>query len=139
MSTIEPLEAAKRAPGYSAPTHNIETWVGYMLRYGVLLAAMVVLIGGALYLKQAMRHGLPDYAHFRAGAVKLRTFGEIASHLRAHDPNAVIQVGLLLLILTPVARVAMCMVGFALEKNRLYVAVSSTVMAVLIYSLMHGR
>lgn len=134
MNLVEPVEAAK-----NAPSHNLETWVGYMLRYGVLLAAMVVFAGGVLYLRRAMRLGLPDYAHFHAGAVKLRTFGEITSQLRAGHPNAVIQLGLLLLILTPIARVAMCMVGFALEKNKLYFLVSSAVMAVLIYSLLHGR
>lgn len=118
---------------------NLELWVGYILRYGVMLAAIIVLAGGVGYLHEAMHHALPDYAHFHNGSSKLQTFGEISSRVRAGEPEAIIQLGLLLLILTPVARVALCIVGFALEKNRLYIAVSCTVMAVLLYSLIHAR
>ena len=45
------------------------------------------------------------------------------------------QFGLLLLIATPVARVAMAVVGFALERDRLYVVVSLIVLTVLLLSL----
>jgi uncharacterized membrane protein len=47
----------------------------------------------------------------------------------------IIQFGLLLLILTPVARVAFSLAGFALERDGTYVALTSIVLAILIYSL----
>jgi len=50
-----------------------------------------------------------------------------------------IQLGLLLLIATPVARVAFSVVAFAMQRDRLYVAVALIVLAVLMYSLMGGR
>lgn len=53
------------------------------------------------------------------------------------DPDAIIGVGLLVLILTPMARVALCIFGFVKERNWLYVLVSSIVMAVLVYSILH--
>ena len=49
-----------------------------------------------------------------------------------------IQLGLLLLIATPVARVAMAVIGFHLERDRLYEVVSLIVLAVLAFSLMHA-
>ena len=49
-----------------------------------------------------------------------------------------IQFGLLLLIATPVARVVLCVIGFARQRDRLYVVVSSVVLLVLIYSLSKG-
>jgi uncharacterized membrane protein len=43
--------------------------------------------------------------------------------------------GLLLLIATPVARVAFSVIGFALEKDWMYVVITLIVLALLIYSL----
>jgi uncharacterized membrane protein len=50
-----------------------------------------------------------------------------------------IQLGLLLLIATPVARVAFSAAAFAMQRDRLYVVVALIVLAVLMYSLMGGR
>jgi len=49
--------------------------------------------------------------------------------------RAIIQFGLLLLIATPIARVAFSLVGFALERDRSYVVITSIVLAVLIYGV----
>ena len=54
------------------------------------------------------------------------------------DANSVIQFGLLFLIATPVARVAFCVVGFARQRDRLYIVISSSVLVILIYSLIQG-
>jgi uncharacterized membrane protein len=51
---------------------------------------------------------------------------------------AVIQFGLLLLIATPVARVVFSAIAFAVERDKLYVAFTLTVLAILTYSLMGG-
>jgi uncharacterized membrane protein len=53
--------------------------------------------------------------------------------------RGIIQLGLLLLIATPVARVAFSVVGFALERDRIYVGVTLIVLAVLMYSLLTGQ
>jgi uncharacterized membrane protein len=53
------------------------------------------------------------------------------------DPATIIQLGILLLIATPVARVAFALVAFAIERDRLYVAVSLIVLAVLLFSFFH--
>jgi len=48
------------------------------------------------------------------------------------------QVGLLLLILTPIVRVAVAVVGFLLERDRLYTVVSLIVLVILMFSLIHA-
>jgi uncharacterized membrane protein len=55
------------------------------------------------------------------------------------DPATIIQLGILLLIATPVARVVFALVAFAIEHDRLYVAVSLTVLAVLLFSFFHSQ
>ena len=50
--------------------------------------------------------------------------------------RGVIQLGLLLLIATPIARVAFSVVGFALERDRMYVVFTLIVLAILLYSLL---
>lgn len=105
-----------------------------MLRVGVLVAATVVLIGGSLYL---VRHGttLPDYRVFRGEPSDLRTVTGIAADALALQSRGVIQLGLLLLIATPVARVAFAGLAFAKQRDRLYVVVTLIVLGVLLYSL----
>jgi uncharacterized membrane protein len=113
---------------------RIETLVGVMLRTGVLLAAAVVLTGGVLYLAQN-RGPRPDYEHFRGEPARLMSLSAIGHGVMTGDARSIIMLGLLLLIATPVARVGMCIVGFLMERDKLYVAVSSVVMAILVYSL----
>jgi uncharacterized membrane protein len=55
------------------------------------------------------------------------------------DPATIIQLGVLLLIATPVARVGFALVAFAIERDKLYIAVSLTVLAVLLFSFFHSQ
>jgi len=116
---------------------EMEIEIGLMLRIGVSVSAFVVFVGGILYLIRERM--LPDYAHFHATADHLRTINGVLHGVARCDAASVIQLGILLLIATPVARVIFCVVGFARQRDRLYVAVSSVVLAILIYSLMSGN
>ena len=59
-------------------------------------------------------------------------------HLLTHgNPAAIIQLGILLLIATPIARVLFAIIGFAIERDRLYIVVSLTVLAVLMFGIFH--
>lgn len=116
---------------------RLENIIGNLLRAGVLLAAGVVLAGGAAYLAQHHAERV-SYQRFAPGGSTLRTVPGIVRGARRLDSEALMQLGLLLLIATPVARVAMAVAGFALERDRLYVVVSLIVLAVLAFSLMHA-
>lgn len=117
---------------------QVEEWIGNLLRAGVTLAAVVVLFGGIVYLA---RHGYaaPQYHVFVGEPTDLRTISGIMKDLLAFQGRGLIQFGLLLLIATPVARVAFSVVAFAIERDRLYVVVTLIVLAILTYSLAGGR
>lgn len=116
---------------------RLETIIGNLLRAGVLLAAATVLAGGALYL--ARHHAdQVSYAHFSAANPVTRSFRSVLESASRLDSEGVIQLGLLLLIATPVARVAFAVVGFALEKDRLYAVVSLIVLLILAFGMIHA-
>jgi uncharacterized membrane protein len=72
---------------------------------------------------------------FRDEPSDLRSVGGILRRALALDGRGIIQLGLLLLIATPVARVAFSIFGFAEEHDRMYVVVASIVLLILAYSL----
>ncbi len=113
---------------------EIEVIIGTLLRTGVILAAAVVLIGGALYLSRHARE-IPDYTQFHGESETLKTPSQIFQGVMQLDARAIIQFGLLLLIATPVVRVAFSAVAFALERDLMYVVITLVVLAVLLFSL----
>jgi uncharacterized membrane protein len=113
---------------------RMEIIMGRLLQIGVLLASAAVLIGGFLYVR-AHAGSTADYRTFTGEPADLRSARGLFGLLLTGDPVAVIQLGVLLLIATPVARVVFAVVAFALERDRLYFAVSLTVLAVLMVSL----
>ena len=126
-------------PGHSpsrALDHRNENMMGRLLQAGVLLASAVVLIGGLLYLRA--HPGITrDYRIFASEPASLRHPVELFRLLMTGDPAAIVQLGVLLLIATPIARVIFAAIGFAVERDRLYVAISLAVLAVLIFGLLH--
>jgi len=116
---------------------NIEHMVSVVLRAGVLISAGVVLVGGMYYLA---RHGaeVVDYHAFHGQPRIDRVVGEIVKGAIGLRARSIIQLGILLLIATPIARVAFSLVGFAMERDRTYVAVTAIVLAVLLYGLISG-
>lgn len=116
---------------------RVERIVGILLRSGVILAAVVVLLGGIVYLFKY--GGRPfDYRVFHGEPSDLKNVAGILKATSSLHSRAIIQLGLLLLIATPVARVVFSVVAFALERDWTYVIVTLTVLGVLLYSLAGG-
>lgn len=113
---------------------RVQRAVGNLLRVGVLLAAAVVLAGGILFLA---RHGggPADYSRFRGEPTTLRSLSGILEGALAERGRGIIQLGLLILVATPVARVAFTAAAFAVERDRTYVLVALLVLALLLVSL----
>ena len=114
----------------------MESIIGILLRLGVLLAGSVVLFGAIVYLIRNGSAALPDYKSFHGETVQLSTVEGILAGCRQFRGRAIIQLGLLLLIATPVARVVFAVVAFALEKDKLYVVFTLIVLAILMFSLL---
>jgi len=112
----------------------VEQLVGRLLQVGVALATIVVLVGGAMLL---VTHGgdVPSFRVFRGASSTLRSVSAAAHGARALDPRGMVQLGLVLLIATPVARVALTLGAFLLQRDRLYVALTTLVLALLLFGL----
>ena len=113
---------------------DIELRMGRLLQWGVTLAGAVMLGGGAIYLS---RHAgdIPDYKNFRGVLPQFKTVSGILRGTVALQGRAIIQLGVLLMIATPVLRVVFALVAFALERDWLYTLISGVVLALLAYAL----
>jgi uncharacterized membrane protein len=113
---------------------RVETIVGNLLRIGVTLSALIILAGGMVFL---VRHGTEpaSYRIFRGEPSDLRHVRGIVRTALALRGRGIIQLGLLLLIATPIARVAFSLFGFAEEKDWMYVTFTAIVLVILLYSL----
>jgi uncharacterized membrane protein len=124
------------SPAIKPTDQQFEIFLGKLLRTGVVIAALIVLAGGVWFLSEA--HGARrEYATFRGVPAELSSLDGIFHGAVGGQALAVIQLGILVLIATPVARVLFSMLGFALEKDWMYVGVTAMVLALLLYSLLN--
>jgi uncharacterized membrane protein len=114
---------------------RFEQILGKLLRSGVLLSSSVVFAGACIYL--AHHHGEPaNYRVFRGEPSEFRTIPGVVESVKNGRGRGFIQLGLLFLIATPILRVTFSVVGFALERDRMYVAFTLIVLVILLYSLL---
>lgn len=113
---------------------DLEKRIGQLLRFGVLLSSMVVLAGGIAYL---VRHGsqVPSYHHFTPEPEKMRRPIPMWQAILQGEGRPLIAFGLLLLILTPIARILFSIIGYLLEKDYLYVVITAFVLIVILWNL----
>ncbi|MCI0548769.1 MAG: DUF1634 domain-containing protein [Candidatus Rokubacteria bacterium] len=117
---------------------QVDQLLGRLLLAGVLLSATVVLLGGLVYLA---RHGseVHDYRVFRGEPPALERVTAVARGAAAGDGRAIMQLGILILLATPVARVALSVVAFIRQRDPTYVIVTCVVLAVLLSSMLGSR
>lgn len=113
---------------------QLEKLIGNLLKYGVIIASAIVLLGGVLYL---IRHGSEpaDYHIFRGQPAEFRSPAGVVTAILSGSRRGIIQFGLLVLIATPIARVAISLLTFLRHRDFTYVIVTLCVLAGLIYSL----
>jgi uncharacterized membrane protein len=139
-----------------APTaeedQRLEVAIAMLLRIGVVIAAVLVAIGGII----ALRHPestVPNFRVFHAPVfhapgeaataapahTAIYSISAVFRQLRGGSGATIIALGLLVLIATPIARVVFAIIGFARERDTLYTVISLVVLAILAFSLIHGR
>lgn len=120
---------------FKLTNHQLQILVGNLLRIGVIIAAVTVFTGGVIYL---YHHGFQpiDYKVFHRVPPDLCHIPGILANVLEFHGNGFIQLGILLLIATPIARVALSIAGFALQRDFLYVIVTLIVFSILMYSLL---
>jgi uncharacterized membrane protein len=105
--------------------------IGQLLRYGVLLSSLVVAAGGIVYL---YRHGSepPLYRQFKGEPSKMKEIGPLWQAVLRGEGRPLIQLGLLILIATPIARILFSVFGYLLEKDYLYTVITAVVLVVIL-------
>jgi uncharacterized membrane protein YfcA/uncharacterized membrane protein len=106
-------------------TSNI---IGWILQGGVVLSASIILIGLLLFPFYSKGFSVSELLSFP------QTFSQIWVGLLALHPQSIIAFGLLLLIATPVLRVAVSIVAFALERDFRFVVITGLVLFILFLS-----
>lgn len=117
---------------------DVEQLVGQLLRYGVLTASLVALLGGVYYLIAKGTSPVPAYGKFIGERNGYTTYGGILRGALALHPAEVIQLGVLLLIATPILRIAFSLIGFVMEKDKLYIGITLLVLTVMMTSIFGG-
>jgi uncharacterized membrane protein len=117
---------------------KVDHFIGTILQAGVLASGILVLAGGILY---AIHNGpaAVNYHVFQTERAAIKSVRPILTGAIHLDGRAIIQLGILLLIATPVARVMFSVAAFGLQRDRLYVPITLIVLAILIYGLFGGR
>src|SRR5258708_12559356 len=104
--------------------------LGNLLRAGVLLSAAVVLCGGWIYLSRHA-HERADYHVFRGEPSEFRTIAGVIQSVIHDRGRGLIQLGLLFLIPTPIARVAFSPAAFFTQRNPFYFPSPFTPLSIL--------
>jgi|SRR5471030_2334984 uncharacterized membrane protein len=118
--------------------HDIEQFIGLQLRFGVLISSFIVLVGGILYLIQSGNMLLPHYQLFIGEKAGLTTGREIWHGVTGMEAKGIIQFGVMVLIATPILRILFSLIGFILEKDRLYIGITMVVLSVMMISIFGG-
>ena len=127
-STTAALQLVPEADATLSTLHDMEAVISRVLQFGVVLSMSVVAVGVALW-SRAAQAGAGSYP---------TTIGGVWAGAAAGQPLAVIQVGLLLLILTPVIRVAASVLVFARDGDRPFTIITVTVLALLLCGIFLG-
>lgn len=117
---------------------DIQSLIGHVLRWGTIISIGIVFFGGIFFI---YRHGhsMPDYKTFKGIPIFLQQPGALVAAAMNFKGQAIIQLGVILLIATPILRVVFSTIGFVLEKDYLYVVISLLVLLIIFSSMMSGR
>ena len=121
---------------------DIQLLIARTLRWGVGIACALAVVGGAMYLWQHGGDPMKDYTHFPADAESSRTayttLEGIFSGVMGLTAVGWIQLGVVVLLLTPMMRVALSLVDFVKERDWLYAFITAVVLYVIIVNSIGG-
>ena len=117
----------------------LRVWTPILLR-SILITAMILLVAGlVLDYTYAPNYYVERYnAVMHGHLIGKEKFGLLAEHIREGNPHAVLTLGLFVLTLVPLARVAFCFLLFIKERDYIYVGLTAYVLAGLIVGMLVG-
>lgn len=126
---------------------DVEQYIGKLLRYGVILACTITTLGGIIYILQTDRSmsevvssfkAIPNGSFFAGSEEYLRRLKTIIPQVLNLDGAAIIQLGVIVLIATPILRVAFSAISFLIERDYMYVFITLIVLSVIMANLVFG-
>lgn len=114
---------------------QIKTGISMILSTGVRVSALITAVGALLYLAGAATAAV-DYSKYSPNSTPYTDFQNILNGLKMGDSAAIIQLGIVVLLLTPLMRVIYCCFEFSKRQDWQYSIMTALVLAVLTYSLM---
>lgn len=117
---------------------DIELFIGQVLRTGVITACSIALVGGILYLAQQGAASVPDYAAFKGEGAEYTSFGGIFRGAASGSATEIIQLGVLVMLATPLLRIFFSGIAFAMERDKLYVMITTLVLGIILFSMFGG-
>ncbi|MDM1406561.1 DUF1634 domain-containing protein [Myroides sp. DF42-4-2] len=118
--------------------NQLQTIIGNVLRYGVLSALTVTLIGGIILLVKDAQQTVSFSTFVENDRNLVEFFHNILEGVANWDGESIIFLGILLLFFTPILRLILSLFSFILEKDSLYIIITLIVMAVIILSMSFG-
>ena len=117
---------------------DMQLLLGRVLRLGMIVSIAIVFVGGIVFL---YRHGhsIPNYKEFKGIPPFLQNMGSLFNSAFSLHGQAIIQLGIILLIATPILRVVFSTIGFVLEKDYLYTGISLLVLLIIFASMLSGH
>jgi uncharacterized membrane protein len=121
-------------------SNSMNKILGTVLRSGVVLSGFIIAIGTALFIATHSVDNTSSYLTYNPSLIPHGNFpvslASIASGLVSLDPSSIIQLGFLVLLATPVARVALSLFLFAAERDRMFVYLTAAVLVILLFSML---
>jgi uncharacterized membrane protein len=117
---------------------DMQLLLGWVLRAGTVISITIVFLGGIIYL-YGHGHTVANYKTFIGVPGFVQHFQGLKNGALNFEGQAIIQIGIILLIATPILRVVCSAIGFVFEKDYMYVGISLLVLFIIFMSTMSGH
>jgi uncharacterized membrane protein len=142
MTHPAPADSAHHHLHVDPRVHQVELLISHVLRFGVVISLLVVVVGTAVSFSHHPAYfSSTAEMHRLSGdkAVFPHTLGDVLRQAARGEGAAIVMVGLVLLIATPVLRVAISIFAFAFQRDRIFVVITSIVLILLLVSFFLGK
>ena len=119
---------------------SMNALIGNLLRYGVILSAAIITVGTVFLLLGSGSQEISQLVaynpnHFPHGSFD-PSLGHMVAGLKVFDPQSIIELGVLVLLATPAARVLLSVLLFSAEGDKTYAYITGVVLALLLFSML---
>jgi uncharacterized membrane protein len=113
-------------------SRDVQVWIARLLRTGMIVSMLIVTAGLVAYLYS---NGKMAVSYRQFDSSRLFEPAPFFYALRQGESTAIIQLGVLLLMATPLARLILSLWAFLKQGDRLYALLSLLVLCIILFSM----